>query len=62
MRELLGSRSLLLISHRFSTVRAGDRMSSLDAAEVIEAGRHAAPWRAAGVRRAVGLQASAYAG
>jgi ATP-binding cassette, subfamily B, bacterial len=41
IRELFGTRSVLVISHRFSTVRAADRIHVLDGGEVIEAGSHA---------------------
>jgi ATP-binding cassette subfamily B protein len=40
IEELLEGRSVLLISHRFSTVREADRIYVLDAGEVIEAGDH----------------------
>jgi ATP-binding cassette subfamily B protein len=33
-------RSMLLISHRFSTVREADRIYVLDGGEVVEAGAH----------------------
>ncbi len=38
--ELLADRSVLLISHRFSTVRAADRIYVLDAGRVAESGTH----------------------
>jgi ATP-binding cassette subfamily B protein len=38
--ELLAGRAVLLISHRFSTVREADRIYVLDAGEVIEEGSH----------------------
>jgi ATP-binding cassette subfamily B protein len=38
--ELLADRSVLLISHRFSTVRAADRIYVLDGGRVTEAGTH----------------------
>jgi ATP-binding cassette, subfamily B, bacterial len=40
MRELLAGRSVLLISHRFSSVRAADRIYVLDHGKVIEHGSH----------------------
>ena len=40
MRELAHGRSLLLISHRFSTVRSADRIYVLDHGRVIEEGSH----------------------
>jgi ATP-binding cassette subfamily B protein len=40
MRELLQGRSVLLISHRFSSVRAADRIYVLDHGKVIEHGSH----------------------
>jgi ATP-binding cassette subfamily B protein len=40
MRELLGGRSVLLISHRFSSVRAADRIYVLDHGKVVEHGSH----------------------
>ena len=39
-RALAEGRTLLLISHRFSTVRMADRILVLDAAQVIENGTH----------------------
>jgi ATP-binding cassette, subfamily B, bacterial len=38
--ELFAGRSVLLISHRFSTVRAADRIYVLDAGSVVESGTH----------------------
>jgi ATP-binding cassette, subfamily B, bacterial len=40
VQELAHGRSLLLISHRFSTVRSADRIYVLDQGRVIEAGSH----------------------
>jgi ATP-binding cassette subfamily B protein len=40
VQELAHGRSLLLISHRFSTVRSADRIYVLDRGRVIEAGSH----------------------
>jgi ATP-binding cassette subfamily B protein len=41
MREVQRGRAVLLISHRFSTVRSADRIYVLDAGRVIEQGTHA---------------------
>jgi ATP-binding cassette subfamily B protein len=41
MREVQRGRAVLLISHRFSTVRSADRIYVLDAGRVIEHGTHA---------------------
>ncbi len=41
LREVLGGRTALFISHRFSTVRGADRIVVLDAGEVVEVGTHA---------------------
>jgi ATP-binding cassette subfamily B protein len=63
IRELFGTRSVLLISHRFSTVRAADRIYVLDGGEVIERGSHAELMARGGTYAELfGLQASAYAG
>jgi ATP-binding cassette subfamily B protein len=40
MRELLAGRSVLLISHRFSSVRAADRIYVLDHGRLVEHGSH----------------------
>lgn len=40
IRSLLAGRSVLLISHRFSSVRAADRIYVLDGGRVVEAGTH----------------------
>jgi ATP-binding cassette subfamily B protein len=40
IRELLEGRSVLLISHRFSTVREADRIYVLDEGAVVEEGTH----------------------
>jgi ATP-binding cassette subfamily B protein len=40
VRELAHGRSLLLISHRFSTVRSADRIYVLEGGRVVEAGSH----------------------
>jgi ATP-binding cassette subfamily B protein len=40
MRELLAGRAVLLISHRFSSVRSADRIYVLRRGRVVERGRH----------------------
>jgi ATP-binding cassette subfamily B protein len=40
IRDLLAGRSVLLISHRFSTVRHADRIYVLDQGSIIETGAH----------------------
>ena len=40
LRELLRGRSVLLISHRFSSVRSADRIYVLELGRVVEAGSH----------------------
>jgi ATP-binding cassette subfamily B protein len=63
IRELFAGRSVLLISHRFSTVRAADRIYVLDDGRIVEHGSHAALMARHGVYAELfGLQASAYAG
>jgi ATP-binding cassette, subfamily B, bacterial len=63
IRELFGTRSVLLISHRISTVRAAGRIYVLDAGEVVEGGAHAELMARGGIYAELfGLQASAYAG
>ncbi|MEA2298873.1 MAG: ATP-binding cassette, subfamily bacterial [Solirubrobacteraceae bacterium] len=49
IRELLGGRSALLISHRFSTVRTADRIYVLGGGSVVEEGTHAELIAAAGL-------------
>jgi len=41
IRDLLGGRAVLLISHRFSSVREADRIIVLDRGRIIEEGTHA---------------------
>lgn len=41
IRDLAAERSVLLISHRFSTIRLADRIVVLDAGKIIERGTHA---------------------
>ncbi len=61
MRELFAGRAVVLISHRFSTVRGADRIYVLDHGQVIEEGSHEA-LMARGGRYAelFTLQAAAY--
>lgn len=40
IRELLAGRSVLLISHRFSTVRGADRIHVMHGGEIVESGTH----------------------
>jgi len=61
MRELLAGRSVLLISHRFSSVRAADRIYVLDHGKLIEEGSHEQLMEAQGrYAELFGLQAASY--
>jgi ATP-binding cassette, subfamily B, bacterial len=61
LRELLAGRSVLLISHRFSSVRAADRIYVLREGAIIEHGTHAELVDAAGLYAELfTLQAAAY--
>jgi ATP-binding cassette subfamily B protein len=42
MKELAGGRSVLLVSHRFSSVLSADRIYVLDDGRIVESGSHAA--------------------
>jgi ATP-binding cassette subfamily B protein len=42
MRELARGRSVLLVSHRFSSVRTADRIYVLEAGRIVESGKHEA--------------------
>ena len=39
-RDLAGSRTALLISHRFSSVKIADRIAVLDSGSIVELGTH----------------------
>jgi ABC-type multidrug transport system fused ATPase/permease subunit len=62
IRDLFEDRSVLLISHRFSTVREADRIYVLDGGAVVEAGGHEELMERGGIYAELfSLQASAYA-
>jgi len=61
MRELFADRAVLLISHRFSSVRMADRIFVLREGEVIESGSHDELVGAGGLYSELfALQASSY--
>ena len=61
IRELLAGRAVLLISHRFSTVREADRIYVLDDGAVVEEGAHDELMALGGTYAEMfGLQAAAY--
>ena len=63
IRELLAGRSVLLISHRFSSVRTADRIYVLDQGRIIEHGSHETLLRAGGrYADLFTLQAASYVG
>ncbi len=62
IRGLAAGRSVVLISHRFSTVRSADRIVVMHAGHLVEQGDHDALMAAGGrYARMYSLQASAYA-
>jgi ABC-type multidrug transport system fused ATPase/permease subunit len=61
MRSLFRNRTVLLISHRFSSVRSADRIYLLSKGRLIEQGTHAELMRAGGLYHELfTLQAAAY--
>ena len=63
MRELFEDRAVLLISHRFSSVRMADRIYVLKDGEVVQSGTHDELMAAGGLYAELfGLQAASYAG
>ena len=61
IRDLQQGRAVLLISHRFSTVRSADRIYVLEGGEIVESGRHEDLMRASGrYAEMFRLQAAAY--
>jgi ATP-binding cassette, subfamily B, bacterial len=63
MRELFRDRAVLLISHRFSSVRMADRIYVLDAGRVVQTGTHDDLLAAGGLYSELfGLQAAGYSG
>jgi ATP-binding cassette subfamily B protein len=61
IRDMCRGRSVLLISHRFSSVRLADRIYVLDAGRVIESGTHEELMDAAGhYAHMFSLQAAGY--
>ena len=63
MRELARGRSVLLVSHRFSSVRTADRIYVLESGRIVESGDHDALMERAGLYAELfTLQSEAYLG
>jgi len=61
LRALFAGRTVLLITHRFSSVRSADRIYVLDGGRVVEAGTHESLMAAGETyARLYRLQADAY--
>jgi ATP-binding cassette subfamily B protein len=61
IRSLLSERTVLFISHRFSSVRSADRIYVLDQGKVVESGSHGELMASAGLYAELfTLQAAAY--
>jgi ATP-binding cassette subfamily B protein len=61
MRDLSAGKSVLLVSHRFSSVRSADRIYVLEGGRITESGTHEALVELGGhYAEMFGLQAAAY--